>query len=1190
MMDHGLESVTLLVIDDSERDRLTYSRYLQSDTEKTYQIIEAKTIEEGLGIWRSQPPDIVLVDLNLPDGDGLEFLEAINDHADEKAPVIMLTGQGNEEMAVKAMKLGAADYLVKGDITARLLTSKVSCVLRETALSRQLLRSQQQQILISEIALRMREFTDLEEISRAIVKEVRQFIKADRAIVYQFNPDMSGTVIAEDIVSPWLPRLNEQVEDTCFRDNLGGAYCEGRIYVANDIYAANLTTCHRQLLERFQVRANLVVPILLPSENKRILWGLLILHQCSAPRVWLESDIQLLQQLAVQLSLSIKQAIAYQQVQRELAERQRVEVLLLHHQAELEDRNQLLEKISEELQCTVEELRVSAEQQMEQHHLLQYEQERYQDLFDFAPDGYLVTDLSGKILKANQAILELLGISHDLIVPKPLAVFVAPSHKEIFYRQLDYLSSSDYVKNTWEITLINRQGDSFPAEITVIRNINSVNRETQLFWMIRDISDRKRAKQALQDLNQSLEAKVTERTQELWQVNQLQRAILDGTDYAIISVDVNGIIQTFNAGAETMLGYSMGEVVGQVTPEIFHDAQEVSDKIAKASNLLGKDIGVGFEALKYMGIEGLFDEEWIHIRKDGSSFPVALSVTILRDDNGQIIGAVSFAKDISDRKQAELQLQKTNDRLALALNSGAIGCWEWDIQQNLLVWDDRMFELYGCLKETNSHLPYEIWANAVHPDDRNSAETLLQQAVLGQTEYDYEFRVIHPDRSIHFIKAYGKIKRDTQGNAQSMIGVNFDVSDRKQAEAQLKKINEELLRATKLKDEFLANMSHELRTPLNSILGMSESLQEEVLGSLNEKQLTAIATVASSGEHLLALINDILDLSKISAGMVELDIASVSVKNLCSSSLVFVKQQAFKKRIQIYSNILPEINNININIDERRIKQVLINLLTNAVKFTPNEGTINLIVAIGSGDTWQGEATIPQQLREMNSPTILFQVVDTGIGIAAKDLQMLFQPFVQVDSALNRQYEGTGLGLALVKQIVELHGGQVMVESEVGQGSCFTVALPYEVSPSNTIFKPNPTTSSSMEIASGNAPLILLAEDNEANIQTFSSYLIAINYRVIIARNGIEAIAQAKANRPDIILMDIQMPTMDGLEATKQIRLDPNLVNIPIIALTALAMEGDHEKCLAAGANEYLPKPIKLRQLNTTIQKILMQI
>jgi CheY-like chemotaxis protein len=367
---------------------------------------------------------------------------------------------------------------------------------------------------------------------------------------------------------------------------------------------------------------------------------------------------------------------------------------------------------------------------------------------------------------------------------------------------------------------------------------------------------------------------------------------------------------------------------------------------------------------------------------------------------------------------------------------------------------------------------------------------------------------------------------------------------------------------------------------------MSESLKEEILGSLNEKQLKAIATVESSGEHLLALINDILDLSKISAGMVELEITSVSVKHLCNSSLVFVKQQAFNKKIQIHSHIPPHINNINI--DERRIKQVLINLLTNAVKFTPNGGNINLLVAIGSGDTWQGEATIPQQLRDKNAPMILFQVVDTGIGIAAKDLQMLFQPFVQVDSALNRQYEGTGLGLALVKQIVELHGGQVMVESELGQGSCFTFVLPYEMAGSNAIAPvPASTTSSLLATATDNAPLILLAEDNEANIHTLSSYLTAIKYRVIIARNGIEAIAQAKANLPDIILMDIQMPIVDGLEATKQIRLDPNLVNIPIIALTALAMEGDREKCIEAGANEYISKPVRLQKLSDSIQELL---
>jgi len=834
--------------------------------------------------------------------------------------------------------------------------------------------------------------------------------------------------------------------------------------------------------------------------------------------------------------------------------------------------------------------------------------------------------------------------------------------------------------------------------------------------MIRDISDRKRAEQALQQLNQSLETKVTERTQELWQINQLQRAILDGTDYAILSTDLNCVIQTFNAGAEKMLGYSMGEVVGKVTPEIFFDPQEISDKSAKASKILGKDIGVGIEALRTMVRQGLMDEEWIHIRKDGTSFPTSLSLTVLSDDNDQMIGTLGFTKDISDRKQAELQLQKITERLALALKSGEIGCWEWDIQQNILVWDDRMYELYGYSQETYSHIPYELWTNGIHSDDRKVSETMLQQAVLGETEFDCEFRVIHSDHSIHFIKAYGKVNRDRQGKAESMIGINFDISDRKQAEealrasdqrwefalesagdgawdwdvknnevfyspqwksllgyaddeienrfevwenlvhpedlaqcyeninkclnsevrlydskhrlrckdgsykwilsrgkviewdanghalrmmgthsdlsdrkqaeAQLQKINEELLRATKLKDEFLANMSHELRTPLNSILGFSESLKEEVFGSLNEKQLKAIATVESSGEHLLALINDILDLSKISAGMMTLDIASISVKNLCSSSLVFVKQQAFNKRIQIHSHIPTHINNINV--DERRIKQVLINLLTNAVKFTPNEGNINLLAAIGIGDTWQGETTIPQQIRDKNAPTILFQVVDTGIGIAAKDLPMLFQPFVQIDSALNRQYEGTGLGLALVKQIVELHGGQVMVESEVEKGSCFTVALPYEISASNAIASvPTSTTSSSLVIAPDNAPLILLAEDNEANIATFSSYLTAINYRVIVARDGIEAIAQAKANLPDIILMDIQMPTMDGLEVTKQIRLDPNLMNIPIIAITALAMEGDRERCLKAGANEYLSKPIKLKILADKIQNIL---
>ena len=416
-----------------------------------------------------------------------------------------------------------------------------------------------------------------------------------------------------------------------------------------------------------------------------------------------------------------------------------------------------------------------------------------------------------------------------------------------------------------------------------------------------------------------------------------------------------------------------------------------------------------------------------------------------------------------------------------------------------------------------------------------------------------------------------------------------DLLIRKQTEAQLRRVNDELLKATKLKDEFLANMSHELRTPLNSILGLSEVLKEQLLGPLNEKQLSAIGTVESSGTHLLSLINDILDLSKISSGMMELHVELVSVQNLCNSSLVFVKQQAFQKRIQISSNIPNNINDIKV--EERRIRQVLINLLTNAVKFTPSEGNISLLVAFGQGDTWQGEAVIPQQIRAMNLPMIVFQVIDTGIGIAANDLQRLFQPFIQVSSNLNRQYEGTGLGLALVKQIVELHGGMVMAESEVGQCSRFTVALPYEVEQSSVAIASEPIASTASPLKVNNemaiAPLILLAEDSEANIQTFKSYLTAINYRIAIAKNGEEAVAKAKEQSPDIIVMDIQMPKMDGLEAISLIRADAQTETIPIIALTALAMEGDRERCLKAGANEYLTKPVKLKQLADKIRQLL---
>jgi PAS domain S-box-containing protein len=1168
-------------------------------------------------------------------------------------------------------------------------------------------------------------------------------------------------------------------------------------------------------------------------------------------------------------------------------------------------------------------------------------------------DAIITKTLEGIITSWNSAAKRLFGYSEAEAIGQPISMLIPPDRLDEEPQIVARIMREERVE-LFETVLTNKEGKRIEISATISPLVNDAGQLVGASSILRDISDRKLAEQ------------------ELSRVNQLQHAILDGTDYAIISTDLNGIIQTFNAGAEKMFGYSMGEVVGQVTPAIFHDAQEVSDKIAKASKILGKDLGVGFEALKCMAIEGLIDDEWIHIRKDGSSFPAELSVTILMDDNEQMIGFVGFTKDISDRKEFEVQLQQTTDRLSLALKSGAIGCWEWDIQQDFLVWDDRMYELYRYSQETYSHLPYEIWANAIHPDDRNATETLLQQAVLGKTEYDCEFRIIHPDHSIHFIKAYGRVKRDSQGKAESMIGINFDISDRKQAEQiilqqanretllraitqrirqsldlsiifdtacqeiqqllqcdrvgifkfypesnfddgefvaesvvdgfssakevhihdhcfgegyatayaqgriqvvndidnaglkdchrdvlaqfqvranlaipllcgnnlwglvcihqcahtrqwqeheinliqeianqlaiaiqqaslyeqlqeellirqqsqskiaqqlreqqtlatitnkireslsikeilavvtqqvkdmlsgdraiifqlfdngnsqiveesvhsnflnlkdfnwenevwsqeildcywqgkprivpdvmndiwteclveyslkgqikskivapilleshisenhrwvatdgskklwgvlvvyacaeqrewqdseaqllqqvanqlaiaiqqaslyeqsqqeiaerkqaqqQLTETNQQLARATRLKDEFLANMSHELRTPLNSILGMNEAIQEEIFGSINEGQLKALQTIENSSTHLLTLINDILNVAKIESGQTTLELKATEIDSLCKSSMVFIKQQALTKRIQLIPRIpkhLPEIM-----IDETRIRQVLINLLNNAVKFTLEGGTITLEVS-----QVQLESSITN-LTPLNY--IKIAVIDTGIGISAENIQKLFQPFIQIDSALNRQYTGTGLGLALVKRLVELHGGNVELTSEIGVGSCFAINLPMNIGDPAIEEQIEHDLSGQPQIGQSQteglvSPLILLAEDNAANITIFSIYLEAKGYRILLATDGQQAIDLTKAEHPDLILMDIQMPIMDGLEATKQIRLDPNLADIPIIALTALAMEGDRDRCLEAGANEYLSKPIKLKQLDNLLKEIL---
>ena len=386
---------------------------------------------------------------------------------------------------------------------------------------------------------------------------------------------------------------------------------------------------------------------------------------------------------------------------------------------------------------------------------------------------------------------------------------------------------------------------------------------------------------------------------------------------------------------------------------------------------------------------------------------------------------------------------------------------------------------------------------------------------------------------------------------------------------ELRVANEELAATTRAKDEFLAGMSHELRTPLNAIMGLSEIMQKE--RSLSDKQRRHLRIIHESGQHLLALISDILDIARVGAGELQLVFEAVSVEAVCQAALQLIKPVADKKHQYITTRMDNTAHTIRA--DKRRLTQILVNLLSNAVKFTPARGHIGLEVE-----------------RDADAGVVRFIVWDNGIGIAKEAMTRLFEPFVQLDSGLSRQYSGSGLGLSLVYHMAELHGGSVSVESTVGKGSRFTVFLPWsavaqdEKTPMVIDAGEQATSAQVSEDASATSkrPLILVTEDNEAYALILAEYLQTEGYQVIVAGDGSEAIQCVRDRHPDLILMDIQMPGMDGLEAIHRLRNEEKLT-IPIIALTALAMPGDRERCLAAGADAYLSKPVNMQYLLTFI-------
>ncbi|MCB9118309.1 MAG: PAS domain S-box protein [Caldilineaceae bacterium] len=396
----------------------------------------------------------------------------------------------------------------------------------------------------------------------------------------------------------------------------------------------------------------------------------------------------------------------------------------------------------------------------------------------------------------------------------------------------------------------------------------------------------------------------------------------------------------------------------------------------------------------------------------------------------------------------------------------------------------------------------------------------------------------------------------------------------RQSRDELSAANVALQNASRTKDEFLANMSHELRTPLNGVLTSTEMLLMEIRGPLNEHQRRLLEIAETSGRHLLSLINDVLDLAKVGAGRLEVNPEPVVIEDLCQACLVFVKGPAGKNSVTLH--FLPDPLAVTMQADPRRLKQMLVNLLSNAVKFTPAHGEVTL-----------------QVRADEDARQIEFAVSDTGIGIAPEDVQHLFKPFTQVDGSLTRRYEGTGLGLALVKELATLHGGDVYVTSEVGKGSCFTICLPWHGAselPTSTAVEAGDGAEQTPHAGSAiSRGTVLLVEDHEVNRLVMGEYLASIGYTVIYAEDGEVALELAEQSGPDIILMDIQLPGMSGFDAIAQLRAHPCFAATPIFALTALAMAGDRERCLAAGATGYVSKPVALSDLARLMQEHLVQ-
>jgi len=638
----------------------------------------------------------------------------------------------------------------------------------------------------------------------------------------------------------------------------------------------------------------------------------------------------------------------------------------------------------------------------------------------------------------------------------------------------------------------------------------------------------------------------------------LRDAILTSANFSIIATDEKGVIQLFNIGAETMLGYAAVEVVNKVTPADIHDPQEVIERARALSRELATPIAPGFEALAFKASRGIEDKyELTYIRKDGSRFPAIVSITALRNADGGIIGYLLIGTDNSARKQAEEKLRWTEEGFRLMVESVTdCAIVMLDSEGRVVSWNTGAQRIKGYSAEeivgqhfSRFYPPADI-ARGVPQRDLDSAAT--------QGRCEVEGWRVRKDGSVFWANVVFTAIRDPAGQPRGFAKLTRDLTERRQVEETLTSAKGAAEKANLAKSEFLSSMSHELRSPLNAILGFAQLMESDATPA-TPSQKASIDEILRAGWYLLELINEILDLAQIESGKLSLSTEPTSLAEVLFECQAMIEPQAKTRGIRM--TFPPFDVPCFVAADRTRLKQVLINLLSNAIKYNQAGGTVVVDVA---GST---------------AERIRLNVRDTGPGLSPDKLAQLFQPFNRLGQERGAE-QGTGIGLVMSKRLIGLMGGVLGVESSVGAGSVFWCELGAAAAPGLEVDTATPA-AVARPLPQPGAPLrtLLYVEDNPANLKLVEQ-LIARRptLRLLSAVDGNMGIQLARANQPEVILMDINLPGISGIEALKILHDDPATAHIPVVALSANAMPRDIEKGLAAGFFSYLTKPIKVKE------------